>query len=46
MLPSREGLYGSRLSFTNGMNVWVRDKVQLRTVDSEPLCSAEGRTNY
>ena len=45
MLPSREGSHGSRLSFTNGMKAWVRDKVQLRTVDSEPLCSAEGRTN-
>ena len=45
MLASREGLYGSGLSFTNGMKVRVRDKVQLRTVDSEPLCSAEGRTN-
>lgn len=46
MLPSREGLYGSGLSFTNRMKMWVRGKVQLRTVDSEPLCSAEGRTNY
>lgn len=45
MLASWEGLYGSGLSFTNGMKVRVRDKVQLRTVDSEPLCSAEGRTN-